>query len=72
MARQTKYKYSIVNLPESLLSRHQKSHSKRNHISNITYKKKDKSVRNYPVVTQIVFAAIHLVPVGQAHVPALQ
>jgi hypothetical protein len=57
MAHQTKYKDAIVNLPETSFSRHQKNHSKCNHMSIITYdkKKKGKSVKNYPVAIQVVF-----------------
>ena len=31
-----------------------------------------KEVRNYPLATQVVFAAIQLVPAGHVQVPALQ
>lgn len=37
-----------------------------------TKKKNVNQLKDYPVAAQVVFADIQVVPVGQAHAPALQ
>jgi hypothetical protein len=50
MAHQTKYKDVMMNLPETSFSRHQKNHSKCNHMSNITYKRKERKANQLKVI----------------------
>ncbi len=72
MAHQTKYEDARINLPEISFSRYQGKKGVIIHqiLHRKQTEKKTKSVKNYPVATQLIFAAIQLVPIGQAHIPA--